>query len=131
MARWLWRDGNFENRTVCIKDDLGFSFSEKTWNDLSWSAAYLCGSDPQNPKASPLFADLTGLGPFVHQFGGAELLRDENRRFAERARSHGVDIASEEWPDMFHVWQFAAPILPEANAAVQRLADHVSARLGP
>lgn len=42
LARWLWHDGNFEGRTVCIYDDLGHSFSERTWTDLGWSAMYLC-----------------------------------------------------------------------------------------
>ncbi len=42
FARWLWHDGNFEGRTVCIYDDLGQSFSERTWKDLGWSAMYLC-----------------------------------------------------------------------------------------
>lgn len=42
LARWLWHDGNFDDRTVCIKDDLGHSFSARTWQDLGWSAMYLC-----------------------------------------------------------------------------------------
>lgn len=42
LAMWLWHDGNFDDRTVCIKDDLGHSFSPRTWNDLGWSAMYLC-----------------------------------------------------------------------------------------
>ena len=42
LAMWLWHDGNFDDRTVCIKDDLGHSFSPRTWKDLGWSAMYLC-----------------------------------------------------------------------------------------
>jgi hypothetical protein len=42
FAMWLWHDGNFDDRTVCLKDDLGLSFSRRTWSDLGWSAMYLC-----------------------------------------------------------------------------------------
>ncbi len=42
LAQWLWYGGNFDDRTVCIKDDLGYSFSPRTWKDLGWSAEYLC-----------------------------------------------------------------------------------------
>ena len=42
VARWLWHSGNFEGQTVCLYDDLGLSFSKRTWEDLGWSAMYLC-----------------------------------------------------------------------------------------
>jgi hypothetical protein len=47
---WLWHDGNFEDRTVCIKDDLGQSFSKRTWTDLGWSAMYLCNKYIYTPR---------------------------------------------------------------------------------
>ena len=50
LAMWLWHDGNFDDRTVCIKDDLGHSFSPRTWKDLGWSAMYLCNKYIYTPK---------------------------------------------------------------------------------
>jgi hypothetical protein len=50
LAQWLWHDGNFEDRTVCIKDDLGQSFSPRTWTDLGWSAMYLCNKYIYTPR---------------------------------------------------------------------------------
>jgi hypothetical protein len=50
LAMWLWHDGNFEDRTVCIKDDLGQSFSKRTWTDLGWSAMYLCNKSIYTPR---------------------------------------------------------------------------------
>jgi hypothetical protein len=50
LAMWLWHDGNFDDRTVCIKDDLGQSFSKRTWTDLGWSAMYLCNKYIYTPK---------------------------------------------------------------------------------
>ncbi len=50
LALWLWHDGNFDDRTVCIKDDLGQSFSPRTWHDLGWSAMYLCNKYIYRPS---------------------------------------------------------------------------------
>jgi hypothetical protein len=51
LAMWLWHDGNFDDRTVCIKDDLGYSFSQRTWQDLGWSAMYLCNKYIYAPQS--------------------------------------------------------------------------------
>ncbi|MFC1766304.1 hypothetical protein ACFL6U_30035 [Planctomycetota bacterium] len=50
LARWLWHDGNFEGRTVCIYDDLGVSFSERTWEALGWAAMYQCNKYIYAPR---------------------------------------------------------------------------------
>ena len=50
IAEWLWHDGNFEDRILCIKDDLKLSFSDATWKDLSWSAMYLCNKYIYQPR---------------------------------------------------------------------------------
>ena len=41
FSKWFWYNSNFASEAYCIKDDLGISFSEQTWSDLSWSAMYL------------------------------------------------------------------------------------------
>jgi hypothetical protein len=50
LAMWLWHDSNFDDRTVCLKDDLGQSFSKRTWTELSWSAMYLCNKYIYTPR---------------------------------------------------------------------------------
>jgi acetyl esterase/lipase len=87
--------------------------------------AYLGEADPRSPTASPLFADLAGLPPLLVQVGTAELLLDDSRRFAERARAAGVDVTLEVWDDMIHVWHSFADILPEGREAVARIGSYV------
>ena len=41
FSKWFWYNSSFASDAYCIKDDLGISFSEKTWDDLGWSAMYL------------------------------------------------------------------------------------------
>lgn len=92
--------------------------------------AYLGDVDRRTPTASPLFADLEGLPPLLIQVGTAELLLDDARRLAERARAAGVDVTLEEWDDVFHVWHSFADLLPEARDAFAAIAAHVDRTLG-
>jgi acetyl esterase/lipase len=87
---------------------------------------YFPGGDPCNPLVSPLFADLHGLPPLLIQVGSAEVLLSDATRFAERARQAGVEVTLEVWPDMPHVWQLAASVLPEARHAVDRIGEYIS-----
>ena len=82
------------------------------------------------PLASPLFADLYGLPPLLIQVGSTEVLLSDAIRFAERAEQAGVDVTLEVWPDMAHVWQFAARILPEARQAIKRIGEYIERATG-
>jgi acetyl esterase/lipase len=53
--------------------------------------SYLGATDPKNPLASPLYADLTGLPPVRVQVGDDEVLLDDSRRYVEPAVAAGVD----------------------------------------
>lgn len=88
-------------------------------NDLRRMAdLYLAGTDPCHPLASPAFADLTGLPPFLIQVGSEEVLWDDARALERAARGAGVPTTFEEWPGMFHVWHWYHPVLPEGHQAV-------------
>jgi acetyl esterase/lipase len=78
--------------------------------------------DRKASLVSPLYADLRHLPPLLIQVGVSEVLLDDSRRLAERAGSYGVNVTLEVWPDMIHVWQLFAAVLPEipvpANARI-------------
>ena len=90
--------------------------------------AYAKGSDPRAPTASPVFADLAGLPPLLVQVGGREILLDDSRAFAERARQAGVDVSLEVWDEMIHVWHAFADLLPEGVQACERIAEFLERR---
>jgi acetyl esterase/lipase len=81
------------------------------------AAAYLDTTDPRTPLASPLYADLRGLPPILLQVGTEDILLDDSRRFAVRAREAGIPVELEVWPNMIHVWQTFGRRLPEARQA--------------
>jgi len=90
---------------------------------------YLNGQDPRAPLASPLHADLSGLPPLLVQVGDAEVLLDDSTRLVEKAKAAGVDATCDVIPDGIHVMHAFAPLVPEATAAIDRLAAFVRQHL--
>ena len=80
---------------------------------------YLAGKDPQSPLASPLHADLRGLPPLLILVGSVEVLVDDAKRLADRAKTAGVDVTLDIWDDMPHNWHTFAPILPEGQQVIE------------
>jgi monoterpene epsilon-lactone hydrolase len=91
---------------------------------------YIGDRDPADPLASTLFADARGLPPLLMQVGGDEVLLDDSRIFAERARAVGVDVTLNIYDGMWHVFQFHAPEVPEAQAAINDIAAFIRAQFG-
>jgi monoterpene epsilon-lactone hydrolase len=80
---------------------------------------YLGDTDPRNPLASPLYADLTGLPPLLVHVGADEVLRDDSTRLAERARAAGVQVELKIWPVVPHAWQIAPHLIPEGRQSLR------------
>jgi acetyl esterase/lipase len=94
---------------------------------LRMAKQYAGDNDLKAPLISPVFADFTGLPPLLIQVGDAEVLLDDATRTAERAKSAGVDVEIEVWPEMVHVWHVFAKILPEGQQAIDRIGEFVVA----
>jgi acetyl esterase/lipase len=82
---------------------------------------YLQGGEATQPLASPLYADLHGLPPLLMQVGDAEVLLDDTMRVAEKAKAAGVEVTLEVYPEMIHIFQLFAPVLPEGQRAIERI----------
>ncbi|MEU8040211.1 alpha/beta hydrolase [Streptosporangium sp. NPDC049078] len=93
------------------------------WLARRWTA----GLDPHDPLLSPVLGDYTGLPPLMVVTGSTEVLRDEGRRVAERARTAGVPVTYEEWPRMPHVFPILADVVPEAREVYPHIARFLAA----
>jgi monoterpene epsilon-lactone hydrolase len=95
---------------------------------VAFSAGYYLGdTDPRNPLASPLYADLSGLPPLLIHVGADEVLRDDSIRLAERARATGVSVELKIWPVVPHAWQLAPHLIPEARQSLGESATFLGA----
>ena len=82
---------------------------------------YLAGADPKDPLASPVYANYEGIAPLLLQVGDHEVLLGDTTRVAERAQAAGVDVTLEVEPEALHCFQSLAGIVPEGQAAVDRI----------
>lgn len=81
--------------------------------------------DVRDPIATPLHADLRGFSPVYVQVGGDEVLVDDARMVVERARAAGVIAELDVVPEMQHMYQFDAGVMPEADASYDRAASFI------
>ncbi len=91
--------------------------------------AYLGDADPLQPLASPIHGDLAGLPPLLIHVGEREVLHDQVVAYAQRARELGVEVELITGADMVHVYPAFVGLAPEADQALQRAGQFLSARL--
>jgi acetyl esterase/lipase len=68
-----------------------------------------------------VLGDLSNLPPTLIQVSEAEMLLDDARRYARKARASGSFAVAQSWPHMLHVWQIFYPEMPEADQAFQEV----------
>ena len=92
--------------------------------------AYLGATDPKNPLASPLYADLSGLPPVRVHVGDDEVLLDDSRRYVERAVAAGVDAMLDVWMGMPHGFVTNVGGFNAATQALKASGAFLTERLG-
>ena len=103
---WLvspWTDLTLSGSTLATKDAVDPIIHKAYLNELV--DAYLpAGVERNDPRVSPLFADLNGFPPILIHVGSAETLLDDATRFARIAGAADVAVTLEIWPHMIHAW---------------------------
>ncbi len=94
-----------------------------------FSRAYCNGKDPKDPLISPLFGDLSGLPPLLMFAGDDEVMRDDTVRFARKAKEAGVEVQVVVKEGMFHCYPAVAPLIPEANDAMDKIVSFMNRHL--
>lgn len=121
-----WTDLTCDTETYSTRADADPMIQQSGIKELA--AAYLNGTDPRHPLASPNHADLTGLPPMLIHVGNDEVLLGDARDLHARARAAGVEAEIEEWADMIHVWHAFYQMLPKGKQAIDRLGGYLSER---
>ena len=94
---------------------------------LQWAGRAWAGDlDLGDPRVSPLHGDPAGLPPMRIFQGDADIVCPDTIEFARSAARAGVDVRLRVEPDGFHVYVLAVPVIPEAQAALDRSARFVS-----
>jgi epsilon-lactone hydrolase len=98
---------------------------------LLWTAWLQARVNPRDPVVSPLRGDLSRLPPVLVQVSEIEMLRDDGRRYVNRARAAGSPVRLQSWDHMVHVWQIFNPELTEARDALAEIGKFLAAAAPP
>jgi epsilon-lactone hydrolase len=117
-----WSDLTLSGESIGAKarDDV----IRRSWLEAS-GRSYRNGIAAEDPRCSPLYADLAGLPPTLIQVGTDEILLSDAERFAERVRAAGVDVSLDRYEGLFHVFQNLPGRLPQAEAAIAEIGAFV------
>lgn len=98
---------------------------------LLWSSWLLMRINPRDPVVSPVYGDLSRLPPVLVHASEVEMLRDDCRRYVNRAQAAGSPVRLQTWNHMVHVWQLFNPELPEAQQALAEIGKFIAAASPP
>lgn len=91
-----------------------------------WIPAYVGNYEPTHPLISPALApDLSGLPPLLVQVGSAELMLDQVKTFARRAKEQGASVHLVVEEDMPHDWHSFAGLFRGCGKAIDEIGDFV------
>lgn len=126
ISPWTDLAGTGESMTTKAKKD-----PILTAETLPKIGQWYAGDIPlDDPRVSPLYADLSGLPPMFIQVGTAEILLNDSTRLASRAQDAGVEVELDIWQGQMHVWQMLWQRLPAARKAIEKIGTFTRKRLG-
>ncbi len=83
-----------------------------------------------DPRVSPVFADLAGLPPLYLPVAQHDTLREGTLQLAASATRAGVAVTLESWPGAVHGWHGLVNVgVPEAIVAWRRAAQFIDTTL--
>jgi len=94
---------------------------------LLWAGWLQTRINPRDPVVSPVYGDLSRLPPVLVQASEAEMLRDDARRYTNRAAAAGSPVQLQTWDHMVHVWQIFHPDLSEGREAFEEIRKFLAA----
>ena len=93
--------------------------------NMLYQCSYIGNANPKNPYLSPLFGDFEGFPPMPMQVGAYEVLLDDTRAAAKKARAEGVKVRCSGYDGMFHVFQMGLDLIPESREAWEEVAEYL------
>lgn len=107
-----------------------FKFMDKTpmffYREMkAWARNYADEFPLDDPRVSPLYADLSGLPPMLLQMSDTEVLVDEDMELADRAREAGIQVTHQVSHGLMHVWHVYWRYLEQGREAITRIVDYI------
>ena len=114
MSPWTDVTASGESYTLNYELDPLFGNTKET---MIYVNDYAGEHDKKDPYISPIFGNFRKFPPMLIQVGSTEMLLSDSITAAAMADAVGVEVRLSIYDDMFHVFQMAGMILPEAKKA--------------
>jgi monoterpene epsilon-lactone hydrolase len=92
---------------------------------VRYASVYLGSQSLEDPLASPLFGDFTGLPPSLFHVGENECLLDDACRVHDKLLAAGGSSHLRIFKGVPHGWQFGTPFVPEARESLREIAKFI------
>lgn len=125
VCLWLvspWTDLTMSGASVDENDVIDPLLHRPYLEELA-PAYVLDGVARDDPRVSPLFADLTDLPPTLVQVGADETLLDDSVRLVRAAARAEADARLHVLPHMIHAFPLWDAVLPAARTALAEFGD--------
>ena len=93
--------------------------------NMLYQCSYIGNADKKDPYLSPLFGNFEGFPPILMQVGAYEVLLDDTRTAAKKAREEGVKVRCSVYDGMFHVFQMGLDLIPESREAWEEVGEYL------
>lgn len=114
MSPWTDLTLSGESYTLNYELDPLFGNSKKT---MIYESDYPGEHDKKDPYISPVYGDFHDFPPMLIQVGSTEMLFSDSVTVASMADLAGTEVRLSIYDDMFHVFQMAGKLFPEAKKA--------------
>jgi acetyl esterase/lipase len=144
LAEWLLGDGEKPAAIVCMSPLMQLAkapkqahpnigsdamLSAKAFDALSELVANAARHHLINGRPEEIYEPLdhivAGLPPMLIHVSGCEVLLHDARLAARRLATAGVPVQLRVWPGQMHVFQIAAPMVPEANQSLRQIGNYI------
>lgn len=107
---------------LTLKDSfIGSSPERHAWLFKVFGQHYVAQADVLDPMISPLYGDFNHFPPCYIMAGENEIFRSDSEHLAEKFKQANVPYRLEIWSGMWHAFATLAPLLPEANQAIEKI----------
>lgn len=124
VAMSPWTDVTLSGESYKLNYELDplFGNSRKT---MLFESDYPGNHDKKDPYISPIYGNFRDFPPMLIQVGSTEMLLSDSVTAASMADIAGADVRLSIYNDMFHVFQLAGKLFPEAKKAWEEIEQFI------
>jgi acetyl esterase/lipase len=119
-----WTDLSSEGESYLRNKSLDPMLGEKI--DALDIKGYVGNDDVKNPYISPAYGDYHDFCDLMMHVGSYEVLESDTLTVAKKAGGQGVNVEATIYRGMFHVFQLAFDLIPEAKKAWKEISQFIN-----